>query len=153
METRLRTLLPGGRFGEVSPERSRVMQAVRGRGNRTTEKRLRFALVRAKVRGWTLGSNLPGRPDFFFPDACVVVFVDGCFWHGCPKCGHVPKTNADFWAAKIQRNRDRDRATSEQLAQDGYQVLRFWEHELREDLAACVERIRKTLAGLSALTV
>ena len=107
MERTLRKHLPGGVFDGVSPARSRAMAAVRGRGNKTTERGLRLGLVRGGVRGWKLRpKGLRGNPDFLFPEARVAIFVDGCFWHGCPDCGHVPRTNRAFWAAKIERNRE-----------------------------------------------
>ena len=100
MEKALRRKLPGGRFENVSPVRSRAMAAVRGKGNITTERRLRLALVRAGIRGWQLHpKGLSGRPDFLFPEAKLAVFADGCFWHGCRKCGHVPSKHSDFFGA------------------------------------------------------
>ncbi|MBI2928162.1 MAG: very short patch repair endonuclease [Verrucomicrobia bacterium] len=122
------------------------MRAVRGRGNKTTETRFRSALVRAGLRGWSIGpQNLPGRPDFYFAKARLAVFVDGCFWHGCRRCGHVPRTNSKFWRAKIERNRQRDRATSAALRAAGLRVIRLWEHKLREDLPGCVARVDSLL--------
>ena len=110
MERALRKHLPGGAFTEVSATRSKAMAAVRGHGNKTTERRFRLALVRAGVRGWQVRpKGLRGSPDFVFPEARLAVFADGCFWHGCPECGHVPRTNRPFWAAKIERNRERDK--------------------------------------------
>ncbi len=75
----------------------------------------------------------------------ALVAVCGCFWHGCPRCGHYPKANAAFWRAKIDRNRQRDRRTNRDLKKIGYAVARFWEHELLEDLQRCVLRIRTAL--------
>lgn len=146
MERMLKTHLPGGGFSGVSPARSRAMAAVRSYGNKTTEGRLRFGLVRRGIRGWRLRpTGLQGSPDFLFPSAGVVIFVDGCFWHGCPQCGHVPKTNRMFWAAKLARTRQRDEETTERLEAAGYCVLRFWEHELRDQLGSCVTRIEAAL--------
>ena len=122
------------------------MASVRGTGNKSTESRLRFALVASASKGWSMHSReLPGRPDFVFDVEKVAVFVDGCFWHGCRRCGHVPTTNTSFWSAKLKRNRRRDLATTRALRRRGYQVLRFWEHELQRDLGACVERIRASV--------
>lgn len=143
MEKILRAQLPGGRFKNVSPGRSRNMAAIKGRDNKTTERRLRLALVRAGVRGWKLRPReLAGCPDFFFPRDKLVVFVDGCFWHGCPSCGHLPKKNRPFWRAKIDRNRARDQSTTERLMGEGYTVLRLWEHQLQTSLASCLDEIR-----------
>lgn len=144
MEKALKQHLPGGVFGDVAPGHSRRQSAVRGCGNKSTETRLRFALVRAGTRDWRMNPiGIPGKPDFFFPLSKVAVFVDGCFWHGCQLCGHYPKKNAAFWRAKIDRNRERDQQVSDRLASDGYTVLRFWEHELRDNLAQCVSRIQR----------
>ena len=146
MERALRQKLPGGRFENVSPVRSRAMAAVRGKGNVTTELRLRLALVRAGIGGWQLHpKGLSGRPDFFFPGAKLAVFADGCFWHGCRKCGHVPSKHTDFWRTKIERNRARDKEKTALLQARGFAVLRFWEHDLRDDLAGCVAAVRDKL--------
>lgn len=146
MEKALRKHLPNGVFTDVSPARSKAMAAVRGHGNKTTERRLRSALAIAGVRGWKLRpSNVPGRPDFFFAATRLVVFVDGCFWHGCPDCGHLPRTNRPFWAAKIDRNRRRDADANQRLEHEGFTVIRLWEHELSADVQACVQRITRAL--------
>lgn len=148
MERLLRQKLPRGKFVSVSPERSERMRAVRGRGNKTTEARLRAAIVRAGLADWCIApSNLTGRPDFFFPRSRLAVFVDGCFWHGCSRCGHLPRKNAEFWRIKIKRNKQRDHATSLALRADGVQVIRLWEHELASDLSACVGRIMLALGA------
>lgn len=67
--------------------------------------------------------------DVSWPALRIAVFIDGCFWHGCPAHGSYPKANSQFWADKIQRNRERDLETTEYLASRGWLVLRFWEHE------------------------
>jgi DNA mismatch endonuclease (patch repair protein) len=145
LERMLRNRLPNRAFKKVSPQRSRLMSAVRGIGNRTTELRLRSAMVRAGLSGWQIHpKNIYGNPDFFFPQDNLAVFVDGCFWHGCRRCGHIPNTNRSFWSAKIKRNRQRDARTRMKLEASGYLVLRFWEHELRENLDKCLTRIKKT---------
>jgi DNA mismatch endonuclease (patch repair protein) len=114
-----------------SKVRSRIMSHIRSKNNASTEKRLRMALVRAGVSGWHLHDrNLPGRPDFVFPKSSLALFVDGCFWHGCPKCGHYPQSNRKYWDAKINNNRLRDRAARSMLKASGWRVLRVWEHEM-----------------------
>lgn len=148
MEKALRATLPSGEFQNVSPARSRGMKAVRGKGNRTTEQRLRFAMVRAAIAGWVLHpKRVPGSPDFLFPAAKLVVFVDGCFWHGCEKCGHLPKSNSAYWSEKVRRNRERDARTTATLRGLGFAVVRLWEHELRQDLRACVTTVRDRLTS------
>lgn len=146
MERRLRNRLPGGRFENVPEVRSRVMAAVRSTGNKTTEVQLRLALVRAAICGWRMHNrDVPGRPDFFFAEKKLAVFVDGCFWHGCRKCGHVPRTRSGFWAAKIRRNRQRDRQIDAALRAAGITPVRVWEHQLTADTAACIEAIFHSL--------
>jgi DNA mismatch endonuclease (patch repair protein) len=146
MERVLRELLEDGRFKDVPEGNARRMKAIRATGNKSTELRLRALLVRAGVRGWKLRpEGLPGKPDFLFPEARVIVFVDGCFWHGCPRCGNVPSVNRPYWAAKISGNMARDKERTRALRRQGYRVLRLWEHELRERPERCVERIRVLL--------
>ena len=132
MEKKLKEKLPAGKFLNVPAVRSRTMAAIRGKNNKTTELALRMALVRSRISGWRLNAvNLPGKPDLFFERKKVAVFVDGCFWHGCPRCGHVPKTRAKFWHAKIQRNKLRHIFVARQLRKKGIRVVRIWEHSLR----------------------
>ncbi len=83
---------------------------------------LRFA-VDQKINGNR------GRPDVLFPTERVAVYIDGCFWHGCPEHGTIPKQNRQWWIDKLDANRARDAATTEALTRDGWRVLRFWEHD------------------------
>ncbi|MEU8847799.1 very short patch repair endonuclease [Streptomyces sp. NPDC048564] len=75
------------------------------------------------------------RIDVAFPRAKVAVLIDGCFWHGCPEHATQPKSNADWWRQKLDRNMARDRETTEHLIAEGWTVLRFWEHEAPEEVA------------------
>lgn len=148
MERALRNKLIKGSFGEVPEIHSRRMAAIRGRGNRTTETRFRAMLVRAAIRGWVMNPKIVrGKPDFFFPDSKIAVFIDGCFWHGCPQCGHVPKVNRPYWKAKIERNRRRDLETDDLLLQSGITPIRFWEHELQCCPSECLRRLLDVVAG------
>src|SRR3974390_458903 len=130
----------------ISPAmRSRVMAQVRSQRNRSTEWRLRARLGRAGVSGG--GVNPPdilGRPDFAFREDRLLLFIDGCFWHGCPECYRRPSSNTDYWDAKIARNRARDRRTSAQLRREGWRLLRIWEHQLCAT-GAVIQKIRKAL--------
>ncbi len=147
MERALLDKLPRGRFCNVNPVHRERMKAVRDRGNRSTEQRLRWALVRAGIRGWRLNVlNLPGKPDFYFPSNRVAVFVDGCFWHGCRKCSHQIRKNRSYWYDKIARNRRRDRRNRLALQRLDIKVLRFWEHDVCSRLQACVKNICSALA-------
>jgi len=122
------------------------MSAVRSKGNRSTEWRLRSGLVRSGVSGWILAPlDVFGHPDFAFKQSQVAVFVDGCFWHGCPHCYRPPKSKKKFWSSKIVQNRRRDRRVNRELAKTGWQVLRIWECQLKKHPGKCIERIRKSL--------
>jgi DNA mismatch endonuclease (patch repair protein) len=148
MEKRLRHKLKNGNFMNLTPQRSRTMKAIKAKNNSTTEARLRFALVSRGIRGWKMHVGVQeGRPDFFFPEQKVAIFVDGCFWHGCPDHGHIPSNNRAFWKAKIESNTKRDRATRDSLSSIDIRVLRFWEHSLKDDLEACVDRVQNALYG------
>jgi DNA mismatch endonuclease (patch repair protein) len=70
-------------------------------------------------------------PDFIFPKQKVALFVDGCFWHGCPKHSNIPKNNQEFWAKKLQGNKTRDKFVNRELRKMGWRVVRVWEHELK----------------------
>jgi DNA mismatch endonuclease, patch repair protein len=146
MERRLRDLLSSGSFGDVTVADRGRMQANRSHGCKSTERRARAILVKAGIRGWRLHPlAIAGKPDFYFAKARLVVFVDGCYWHGCPRCGHVPRKNNVYWSAKIEGNRRRDVRKTAALKAQGYAVMRVWEHELTES-NAWLERLRALLA-------
>lgn len=146
VERALRNKLVNGSFGNVSETHSRRMGAIRSQGNRTTEARFRAMLVRSSICGWTMQTkSIKGKPDFYFPESKVAVFLDGCFWHGCPKCGHVPTVNRPFWKAKIKRNQRRDIETEKLLRVAGITPIRFWEHELRDSPKVCLEKLTELL--------
>ena len=117
------------------------MASVRSRGNSTTELKLGKLLWAAGLRGYRKQWKAPGRPDFAWPGRKIAIFVDGCFWHGCAKCKYPPRTNVDFWANKIETNRARDKRVRRALRRDGWVVLRFWEHEVRQQPAKVVRTI------------
>lgn len=153
MERFLRDKLPDGLFYSVSPVRRRTMQRIRSSGNLTTEARLKAALAQAGIRGWKVNYRaIKAIPDFYFPINRFAIFVDGCFWHGCPTCGHIPKTNSEFWKAKIIRNRERDEANRLALEGQGIIVLRLWEHELADSLSTCIKNIRTILMSRENIT-
>lgn len=113
-------------------QRSRIMSRVRGRGNEATELRMMHIFRDFELRGWRRKAAIFGNPDFVFPSARVAVFVDGCFWHGCPIHGIIPATNRAFWASKLTRNKRRDRIVVRKLRSSGWRVVRIWQHQLRE---------------------
>jgi len=147
MEKALRCTLPSGRFSKVEAARSKIMRAIPGRGTRSTELAFSMALARCGIGGWRFHPRgLPAKPDFYFPDTKLAVFVDGCFWHGCPRCGHVPTKNRRFWSLKLSLNKARDRRDNSRLRRAGIKVIRIWEHEL--SWPARQARLKRILKGL-----
>lgn len=124
-----------------SPGVRRGMQANRGRDTApelAVRRLLHAAGLRYRVDTRPL-ADLNRRADLVFTRAKVAVFVDGCFWHGCPDHHTVSRTNPEFWADKVRRNRERDSETDLLLEQAGWQVIRAWEHEDPQDVASFVE--------------
>jgi DNA mismatch endonuclease (patch repair protein) len=111
-------------------KRSAVMAPIRSTGNKDTELRLITRLRSAGITGWRRHHPLFGRPDFVFPKLRLAVFVDGCFWHGCPLHATQPRQNERSWREKIARNQARDRLVTRTLRTRGWRVVRIWEHEL-----------------------
>lgn len=112
-------------------ERSRIMASVKSANNKSTELRFLSILKEKDIIGWRRNYPVTGRPDFVFPRLKVAVFIDGCFWHGCPKHCRFPVSNKEYWNRKIERNRIRDKKTSNILREKGWTVIRIWEHEIK----------------------
>src|ERR1700677_5035592 len=110
--------------------RSEVMSRVRSRGNKTTELRLIQMFKRNGIFGWRRRVKLLGSPDFVFRAPRLCVFVDGCFWHRCPRCYSAPVSNACYWDEKIRRTVARDRRIRRKLRNEGWCILPFWVHDL-----------------------
>lgn len=126
-------------------KRSDNMRAIRS-SDTQIELALRRALRRHGLTGYRLHRrDLPGRPDVAYVGRRLAVFVDGCFWHGCPVCYVAPTTKSEYWQDKLRRNIERDRAADERLRSDGWTVLRFWEHDIEADVDACVARVAEQL--------
>ncbi len=129
VRNKVRARLPNVAVAVPDEKRSRTMRAVRATGNASTEIRMVALLKEAGLKGWRRHLPLPGRPDFAWPTARVALFVDGCFWHGCPYCAKaMPKTNAEYWVNKVTRNVARDSRVTRELRARGWSVLRVWEH-------------------------
>lgn len=111
-------------------KRSEVMSRIRGSGNRKTELALIAVFRRNHIIGWRRHQQVLGKPDFVFRSMRLAVFVDGCFWHRCPKHCSMPVNNRVFWAKKLETNKLRDRNITKVLQEKGWKVLRIWEHEL-----------------------
>ena len=131
------------RVGPSSPEASRRMQRVRQK-NTSAESALRRELhsLGLRYRVQVPVSTKPRRvADIVFTGPRVVVFVDGCFWHGCPEHATWPKQHAEFWRMKIVTNQERDRDTDRRLRADGWKVVRVWAHEAPRDAASRIAEI------------
>jgi DNA mismatch endonuclease, patch repair protein len=125
-------------------KRSLVMAAIRSKGNKNTELRLISILRANKITGWRRNQRLPGKPDFVFRRERLAVFVDGCFWHGCPLHGRKPGSNRKYWIGKLRRNEARDTEVKNNLRLAGWNVLRIWEHDLIP-AANALKKIRSSL--------
>lgn len=101
-------------------------------------RRLHAAGLRYRVDYAADPSDRRRRADIVFTRARLVVFIDGCFWHGCPDHFIMPKSNVDYWRHKIERNMERDRDSVARLEAAGWSVLRFWEHQAPDDVAASI---------------
>ena len=128
-------------------QRSKLMSKIRGK-NTNPELKLRKALWAVGLRyrlHYRIGKY---RPDIVFVGKGVVVFVDGCFWHSCPIHKSTPKDNNHFWNDKFIKNLERDSNTNDFLKADGWEVIRFWEHEINEKINDCVTKVVRALASI-----
>jgi DNA mismatch endonuclease (patch repair protein) len=133
--------------------RSAIMARIRSTGNKSTELRLVAILRSEGITGWRRNQPVFGRPDFVFKAARVAVFVDGCFWHACPRCFRRPQSNNGYWDDKFQRNQRRDREVNRELRRLGWRVLRIWAHELVFGAETTVAiRIRRAVAKRGPFT-
>ena len=113
-------------------ERSALMAKVRSTENKSTEGIIEGVFIHEGIKGWIKHPpGILGRPDFYFPERRLAVFVDGCFWHACPTCKRrTPTKRKRFWLQKISQNRQRDARIRRSLRTQGYHAMRVWEHEL-----------------------
>jgi len=112
-------------------KRSEIMRAVKSKGNKSTEERLAQIFKANKISGWRRNRKVFGHPDFVFQKQKIVVFADGCFWHGHDCRNIIPSQNADYWKKKIQRNIERDKSIAKTLNKQGWKVIRIWECEIK----------------------
>ncbi|AKF82685.1 DNA glycosylase [Myxococcus fulvus 124B02] len=142
--TRWCTLWSHTRGEYMVPTRAEQMARIRGKDT-SPERRLRSALWRVGMRFRVQMRTPYGRPDVVFPKARVALFIDGCFWHGCPEHYVRPRTRNDFWSAKLSGNVMRDRKQTLLLEAAGWRICRFWEHEIFESLSLVVDTVRAAL--------
>lgn len=128
--------------------RSFNMSQIRSRDTRP-ELRLRRLLWACGLRGYRLHRALPGKPDLVYSRARLAIFIDGCFWHGCPECGdgRAPSSNTGYWNAKRKANQERDARRTRELEAMGWTVVRFWEHQITKTPDACVAVVERLVLG------
>lgn len=115
--------------------------------NTTPELKLRKALSTNGIRGYRLHYKLIGRPDIVFTKKKIAIFIDGCFWHKCKTHFIAPKTSKKFWYLKIKNNVLRDKNVNRGLKNDGWKVIRIWEHDLKENKG--LERVTNKLLAIN----
>lgn len=124
----------------VSPqERSAIMRRVKSK-NTSLEKKVRSALHSRGLR-YRLNYPLSGKPDLVFVRARVVVFIDSCYWHGCPEHLRMPSSNQEYWKAKIERNIKRDANVNASYANTEWHVVRIWEHQLKQSFDEVIDEL------------
>lgn len=124
-------------------KRSRLMSRIRGKD--TVPERIVWQMLRELKDPPQRWAAMTGRPDFVFKDLGVAVFVDGCFFHRCPRHSSNPKTNKKFWQEKFKNNKARDEKVNQILRSEGWEVLRFWECKVKKDPDAVLCRIELML--------
>jgi len=123
---------------KISKEtRSRIMSKIRSKNTKPE------LILKELLKGTHLRQhpNIEGNPDFGSKSKKIAIFIDGCFWHKCPKCYREPKTNKKYWLPKIERNVQRAREINKKLKKEGWTVLRFWEHDIMERSHKCLKKI------------
>ncbi len=126
-----------GLLGEIvdvfdKEKRSEIMSKVKSRNTKTTELALIKIFKERHITGWRRTYPMIGKPDFVFPKKRVVVFVDGCFWHGHDCRNVTPRENAEFWNNKREYNKTHDKLVTERIESMGWKVIRIWECELKK---------------------
>ncbi|MEU6286989.1 very short patch repair endonuclease [Streptomyces sp. NPDC046988] len=127
-------------MSEAVPSSAAVSARMSRQGSRDTAPEVAVRrLLHASGMRYRVNVPVPGMPrrtiDIVFPRTKVAVFLDGCFWHGCPQHATHPKANAEWWRTKLDKNMARDAETTAHLQREGWTVLRFWEHEVPETVA------------------
>lgn len=126
-------------------QRSRNMAAIRSKGTKPEERLhtlLRQMFPRRKI---VEHPDATGKPDFSIPSLHLMVFADGCYWHGCPQHGRIPEDNRDYWGPKLERNRTRDRRVKHELQRQGWTVVRVWDHDLKGEMTSAAGKIKRGL--------
>ncbi len=126
-------------------QRSYCMSKVKGK-NTKIETIFRKYIWEKGVKGYRVNNRkITGKPDLFFGQQKLAVFIDGCFWHKCPECFSPPTGNFGFWDEKLTGNVNRDKEVNKLLKGKDIRVIRFWEHEVEKNLDKCYKRLVKEL--------
>ena len=127
-------------------QRSYNMSRIRSK-NTKPEIKFRKLLYEAGLRGYRLNSKLKGRPDIILTRCRLAIFIDGCFWHKCPRHCRFPSSNVNYWTKKINGNVRRDRNVEKELKKRKWIVIRFWEHDLKggRSLSLKLTRLKKAI--------
>jgi DNA mismatch endonuclease, patch repair protein len=129
-------------------KRSEIMSGIRGSKNKATELKMISLFKKNHIKGWRRNYPLFGKPDFVFPKYKLAMFIDGCFWHGCPMHKGMPASNVEFWEKKLLRNKVRDILVTTTLQNRGWKVLRIWEHQLlKRNEPECLESVLRALGS------
>lgn len=123
-------------------QRSHCMSQIKSRDTKIELIFRRYIWCRG-LRNYRIKNKITGRPDIYFPKKRIAIFIDGCFWHQCPKCFIKPKSNNKYWDDKIKNNVQRDKKINSELKKQKISVLRFWEHEITSNIEKCHLRLKK----------
>ena len=132
----------------TKPQRSYNMSRIRAY-NTKPEISLKNLLKGAKLKDYLYQPKIIGNPDFASKKLKTVIFVDGCFWHKCPKCFVEPSTRKRFWINKINKNVERDVKVNRDLKKKGWKIIRVWEHEIKKNPQRVISKINR-ISGLQS---
>lgn len=120
-------------------QRSKNMKAIKSISK--LENEISKALWKNQIRYRRNVNSLYGKPDFAIKKYKIVIFIDSCFWHGCPLHGNMPQSNKDYWEQKLKRNITRDEEVTKHYLDKEWNILRLWEHEFKEDFDGAIQKI------------
>jgi len=137
---------------KVSPKkRSQIMSKIKSKNTRL-ENKIISDLWKRGFRFRRNVASLTGKPDIAIKKYKIVIFIDSCFWHGCPRHCRMPSSNRTYWEKKIKRNKERDREVTNFYKEKGWHILRIWEHELKNDYENILSKIEKFINNITHIT-
>ncbi|WP_338129280.1 very short patch repair endonuclease [Bacillus infantis] len=131
-------------------QRRKNMQAIKSKSK--LEDLVTKALWKRGIRFRKNVKELFGKPDIAIKKYKVVVFIDSCFWHVCPIHGNIPKSNETYWGKKLEGNQKRDMEVTKYYIENGWRILRIWEHEIKEDINSVLDKIVGTIQAARKLS-